>query len=718
MSELDAALAIFAQEAEELLISMEDALLILESNPTDSETINSLFRAMHTIKGSAGLFGFSAIVSFTHEAESLLDKVRNGEQLINPELISVLLDCKDHTTQLIAHCLKQNDTPIPTALLQQGQRLIALLGGGQVANLQAVEDTHLEVEPGSELAVDSSWLISLEFKHSAFRNGMDPMSFIRYLKTLGEIKEMITILHDMPKGEEMDAENCYLYFKIAFLSDASKQTIESVFEFVADDCDIKILPPYSKIDEYSKLLAQQDESHVNLLGEMLIRVGALTQHEVKQALQKQSEYNRTEQAAPKPLGQILVEQQMIQQPVVEQALHAQEQTKQKIAAEANYIRVDAAKLGHLIDLVGELVISTAAASLRGMMSGDIALQEVNASVISLVEEVRDSALQLRMVPIGTTFSRFQRVVRDLSKELGKDIRLEISGAETEVDKSVVEKIADPLLHLVRNAIDHGIERSEVRVQRGKPMQGTLKLNAYHSSGNIVIEVSDDGGGLNREKIYAKALEKGLIKDGDPALSDQDIYALIFEPGFSTVDQVSNLSGRGVGMDVVKRNVMELRGAVHIDSQLGQGTTLRINLPLTLAIIDGFLVGVGDASYVIPLDRVVECVELRVDDDHDYMELRGEVLPFIRLKKLFKKSGPVAKRQNIIVVEHLGLKAGLVVDKLMGELQTVIKPLGKLFSHVQGIGGSTILGSGEVALIIDVPTLLKRHQEPGMLSNSG
>lgn len=712
MSEFDAALVTFAQEAEELLIVMEDCLLFLESNPTDYETINKLFRAMHTIKGSSGLFGFNIIVSFTHEAESVLDKVRNGERPIDAELISILLDCKDYTDKLIQHCLTHNDQELAEDLVIRGAKLIELLAGGQAQqkNIQQVEDANLQSEGGGEIQLDNSWLISLEFKESAFRNGMDPLSFIRYLKTLGEINEMLTFPYSMPTGEAMDAESCYLHFKMAFQSDASKKTIESVFEFAQDDCVVKILPPNSKAAEYVSLLTQQDESHVSRLGDMLVRVGALTQNEVSQALRLQEESakqtsNDSSNTIVKPLGEILVDQGMLQQSVVEQALHVQDQTKQKIASEANFIRVDAAKLGHLIDLVGELVISSAAASLRGKILGDTILQEANANITSLVEDVRDSALQLRMVPIGTTFSRFQRVVRDVSKELGKDIILEISGAETEVDKSVVEKIGDPLLHLVRNAIDHGIESPEIRTQSGKPVKGTLKLNAYHSSGNIVIEVIDDGGGLNREKIRAKAIERGLIT-AEANLSDQDLYALIFEPGFSTVEHVSNLSGRGVGMDVVKRNISELRGQIHIESQMGLGTTMRIHLPLTLAIINGFLVSVGESSYVIPLDRVVECVELRSNDQLDYMELRGEVLPFIRLRKLFRKNGAELSRQNIVVVEHLGFKAGLVVDRLLGELQTVIKPLGKLFQHIQGVGGSTILGSGEVALIIDVPALLK------------
>lgn len=358
--------------------------------------------------------------------------------------------------------------------------------------------------------------------------------------------------------------------------------------------------------------------------------------------------------------------------------------------------------------MGELVIAGAGANLRASKANDIALSEATSEVMRLVEEVRDSALQLRMVPIGTTFSRFQRVVRDVSIELGKDIMLEISGGDTEVDKSVVDKIGDPLMHLVRNSMDHGIESAAIRVARGKPAQGTLRLNAYHESGSIVIEVSDDGGGLNRDKILAKAIEKGLIADGT-GLSDKEIYALIFEPGFSTADQVSNLSGRGVGMDVVKRNVTSLRGSIEIDSEPGIGATMRIRMPLTLAIIDGFLVGVGKSSFVIPLDQVVECVELPKEcEEQDYMDLRGEVLPFIRLRKMFEIDGVEPRRQNVVVISSGANKTGLVVDRLMGEFQTVIKPLGKLFGHLQGIGGSTILGSGEVALILSVASMTQHY----------
>ena len=333
--------------------------------------------------------------------------------------------------------------------------------------------------------------------------------------------------------------------------------------------------------------------------------------------------------------------------------------------------------------------------------------EATSVLLRLVEDIRDSALQLRMVQIGETFNRFNRVVRDSSREMGKEIDLVITGAETELDKSVVEKLGDPLMHLVRNAIDHGIEPAALRAERGKPVSGTVQLNAYHDSGSIVIEVVDDGGGLPKDKIRAKAVEKGLI-EANSTLSDGEIINLIFEAGFSTADKVTNISGRGVGMDVVRRNIQALRGSVDVTTVEGEGSTFSIRLPLTLAIIDGFLTGVGKASYVVPLDSVVECIELAdVPVDRNYLNLRGEVLPFVRLRELFEVGGAVPSRQNVVIVQYAGKKAGLVVDVLLGEFQTVIKPLGALFKNIRGIGGSTILGTGDVALILDVPALVNR-----------
>ncbi len=714
MSELDAALTVFAQEAEELLTDMEDALLSLETKPDDSETINSLFRAMHTIKGSSGLFAFNPIVAFTHEAESVLDKVRHGERAIDPELISILLESKDHTSKLIEHCLTQQNAPLPANLVAVGARLIEALSGRQFTGMQAAEDNvQLESEGGGEISVDDNWLISLEFQRDAFRNGMDPLSFIRYLRTLGEIKQILTVAPDMPTGDEMDPENCYLHFKIAFRSEANKQTIEAVFEFAADDCDIKILPPNSKLEEYVKLLNAQDETHVRRLGDMLVQVGALTQNDVNHALQSQQVASETEDnAQAKPLGEILVEQHVVQQPLVDQALKKQEQTKQKLASEANYIRVDATKLGHLIDLVGELVISSAAMNLiveRHSLSdaGDVA-----ATMNTLVSSIRDTALELRMVQIGETFSRFRRVVRDVSKELDKEIELYISGGETELDKTVVEKINDPLTHLIRNALDHGIESPEQRLAAGKAAQGTVQLNAYHESGHIVIQIADDGAGLNSDKILAKAVASGLIKP-DHELSQSEIHNLIFAAGLSTKDQATNLSGRGVGMDVVKKNIEALRGSVEIDSIEGQGTTISIRLPLTLAIIDGFMVGTGQDRYIIPLSMVDECIEMNpneceIDDIQHYINLRGQVLPYLRLGDYFHNriADTNRKRESVVVVKSGQTKAGFVVDELHGEHQTVIKPLGKVFERLIGITGATVLGDGNVALILDVQGLIQ------------
>ena len=714
--ELALALQTFVEESRELLQDMEQSLLHIEEQDDPRDTVNAIFRAAHTIKGSSGLFGLGHVVGFTHVVESVLDRLRDGKIEVNPALIASLLPCADHIGHLINEIARGNFDPDPD-LTKDGEVLLAVLreflDGSTSAILtrqaggQAGPVGHVEVL-NEERVESGNWHISLRFGIDSLRNGMDPLAFIRFLATLGDVVHVTTLADAMPAATDMDPESCYLGFEIDINSQATKEAIESVFEFVREDSVIHILPPNSRVSDYMELIRALPEDEMRL-GEILVKSGVLTRRELDEGLSLQRKACDAEQGCgATPLGEILVEQQMVQQPIVDSALAKQKQVKDNKARESQTIRVDASRLDLLIDLVGELVISVAGANLRAARSGDTALLESTQSVMRLVEEVRDSALQLRMVQIGTTFSRFQRVVRDVSAELGKEIHLVISGGDTEVDKSVVEKIGDPLMHLVRNSMDHGIEPPAERIAQGKPAQGTLRLNAYHESGMIVIEVGDDGGGLKREKILAKAVERGLI-DPSRHLSDKEICELIFEPGFSTADKLSNLSGRGVGMDVVKRNIAALRGSIEIESRENIGTTLRIRLPLTLAIIDGFGVGVGDSTFVVPLDRVVECLELNQDAENqgrDYINLRGEVLPFIRLRKLFKVKEKSVRRENIVVVEYAGNKTGLVVDQLIGEFQTVIKPLGKLFNHLHGIGGSTILGSGEVALIVDVPALVE------------
>jgi two-component system chemotaxis sensor kinase CheA len=402
--------------------------------------------------------------------------------------------------------------------------------------------------------------------------------------------------------------------------------------------------------------------------------------------------------------------------VVAAALEKQKKYQHRQTQELRVVKVSAEKLDRLVDLVGELVIAGASAHTRAQAlaaPGQGAdLVEATLVVNKLVEEIRDKALSLRMVQIGETFSRFRRIVRDVSLELGKAIELEIHGADTELDKTIVEKLADPLMHIVRNSIDHGIEPVEVRRVRGKADAGTLVLQASHESGSIVIEVSDDGGGLDKDKILAKAIERGLVKE-DAELDDQAAINLIFEPGFSTAETVSSLSGRGVGMDVVRRNIEDLRGTIEVETEPGLGTTMRLRLPLTLAIIDGFRVEVAGASYVVPLDVVIECLDLAPfleSEQNHLINLRGEVMPFLRLREVFRIPGDRPARERVVVIQHGDLRAGIVVDRLLGEFQTVIKPLGRLFRGARGLGGSTILGTGEVALILDVGQMVQLAAE--------
>ena len=715
--DLDDALQTFIVESRELLEDMENALLNAEQAGGSAEAVNAIFRAAHTIKGSAGLFSLDHIVDFTHVVESLLDQVRDGTLALGDELIVLLLSCCDYLSSLI-DALAAGQTTADAGMLATAAPLVAQLrsrmAGGHVdADSALVEAEHPSVERiDGPAGQGDAWHISLRFSEGVLRDGMDPLSFIRYLGQIGRISGIATLGDALPAADLMDPESCYLGFEIALVTEADKATIEAVFEFVQESCSIRMVPPRSRIDEYVRLIEDLPEQR-GLLGELLVRTGCVTARELEDALATQA--GAAPAAAP-PLGEILVEQGKAAPALVEAALSKQKQQSADSKPQENRsIRVDADKLDQLINLVGELIIVGASANLIARQVHNSELQECTSMLSDLVEQVRDSALQLRMVKIGATFNRFQRVVHDVAREIGKDIGLAVSGEDAELDKTVVEKIGDPLTHLVRNAIDHGIESAELRAQRGKPLRGTVRLNAFHDSGSIVIEVSDDGGGLDRERILAKAIERGLVEP-ERKMTDGEIYGLIFEPGFSTAAQVTNLSGRGVGMDVVKRNITALRGTVSVDSAPGLGTTVTVRLPLTLAIIDGFLVGLGSAVYVVPLDMIEECIEFAAEAGHDYTNLRGQVLPFIRLRELFGVTAPRPRRESIVVVRHAGQRIGLVVDALLGEFQTVIKPLGRMFSQLRCISGSTILGSGDVALILDVGAIVQdRSGGPGELA---
>jgi two-component system, chemotaxis family, sensor kinase CheA len=640
---VEEALPGFVAEATDLLREMESALLECSGGAADAEKINLIFRSAHTIKGSAGLFGLDPIVSFVHVVETALDQVRLGKVAMTEELVTLLLRCKDHIEELLVP-VGSGRLPDP-GLEGRGAGLLAALRQIADTGAPAVQSKAGQNGAARTVTGPADWGVCVRFGPGVLAAGMDPLGFIRYLQTFCEIRALKVLDDQLPPPAQMDPETCYLGFEMELRTSSGKATIESAFEFVKEDCTLTITP----------------------------MVVAPT-------------------AAP-----------AVREAVAE---NAPKQASADSSAAAAFIRIDATKLDYLITSIGELITAAAGTNLLARRSGNGELVESTSTVSSLIEQVREGALQLRMVKIGATFNRFQRTVRDVSRELGKEIQLVIRGEDTELDKTVVERIADPLTHLVRNSMDHGIESAEVRLARGKPAMGTVTLNAYHDSGSVVIEVSDDGGGLKRDKILAKAIQRGLV-DEERTLTDSEVFGFIFEAGFSTADKVTNLSGRGVGMDVVKRNITALRGTVAISSEEGRGTTVTVRLPLTLAIINGFQVAVGRSSFVLPLDSIEECIEFSSEGDHDFANLRGSALPFIRLRDVFGTREPPTRRQSIVVVNHAGERTGLVVDALLGEFQTVIKPLGKLFRKVDCVSGSSILGNGEVALILDVPALVQQ-----------
>ncbi|QEL57878.1 chemotaxis protein CheA [Chromobacterium paludis] len=690
---MSAAFAIFMDEARDLIGQMEDILLRLEAGGAGADDLPALFRCAHTIKGSAGMFGLEEVVRFTHVVESVLDELRNGAFVFDSDLASVLLDCQDHIAGLIAAVAEggEADRARSDALIPQLSRWLA-----QEAAPAARASAPAPLEPAGPREEASSspfWHLSLRFSPAILGDGMDPLKFINYLNHYGRIQHVETVCDHLPPLEAADPELCYLGFEVVLDSAASEEEIASVFAFCAGNASIVILPPRSPLDKFLRLIQFLPEEP-GRVGEILLACGSLTPDQLYQLFVLPQ--GEALPAEPAEVGEA--------SPAAVPPKPKREEERRP--AEGGSLKVPACRLDALIDRVGELVIAGAGNQALAAKTAQPAMLEAASQLLALVEAVRDMALQLRMVAIGEVFSRFPRVVRDVAKELGKEIELRISGAEAELDKSMVDKIADPLMHLLRNAMDHGIEPVETRIARGKPMQGTVSLKAYHESGAIMIEVSDDGGGLDPERILRKAVEKGIVAEGGN-LSVRDIHQLILAPGFSTAERVTNLSGRGVGMDVVKSNIESLRGTLEIESEYGRGTTMRLCLPLTLAIIDGFHVGVGDAQFIVPLDMVVECLELPPGlEEMEYMDKDGVALPFVRLRQLFGERGQAHPRPRVVTVSFAGKRIGLVVDRIYGKCQTVIKPLGALFQHVPCVTGSTILGDGEVALIIDVVQLIQ------------
>ncbi|MDD2499787.1 MAG: chemotaxis protein CheA [Geobacter sp.] len=688
-------IATYREEASELLAELETSLLELEDNPQDNDLINRVFRAMHTIKGSGAMFGFDDIARFTHEVETVFDQVRNGKMQVTRCLLDLTLQARDQITAML-----DASAGGPPADEVNGQRIIDGLQQllPQVTQLKAEPVVTSTPQP-SETESVRTYRIRFKPLPEIMLGGTNPISLLNELRDLGSC-EVMAHLDAIPTLEQLTPEHCYFYWDAVLTSSRGIEAIKDVFIFVEDDCDLKI----DLIDDGN---APDADAGYKKLGDILVERGDLSPVEMQKILSMQKRF-----------GEILVEQGLVPASKVQSALIEQQQVKQArqerttaapAAAEAALsIRVPAERLDHLVNLVGELVTVQAHLTQIAGNRHDNEISAVAEEVERLISELRDTTLNMRMLPIGSTFSKFKRLVRDLSAELGKEIDLETTGADTELDKTVIEKLNDPLVHLIRNSIDHGVEMPEVRKAAGKPAKGIVHLAAEHSGDSVLVTIRDDGAGLDKERIRAKAIERGLIT-ASTELTDKETYNLIFAPGFSTAQKVTSVSGRGVGMDVVKKAIEALRGTIDIASEQGKGSIITLRIPLTLAIIETLLVRIDQSYFVLPLTMVEECIELtRADVEATHgrhlAHVRGELTPYINLRDEFEIATNQPEIEQIVILSVNGKRIGFVVDDVVGEHQTVIKTLGKLYRDVRGISGATILGDGTVALILD-PGLL-------------
>ncbi|MHC1789249.1 chemotaxis protein CheA [Solidesulfovibrio sp.] len=698
MSQDDAHRLAYLEEARELLVDLEASLLELEKDPGDTDLLHKIFRAMHTVKGSGAMFGFDDIAAFTHDVETVFDRVRNGQLAVTRHLLDLSFHACDHIRALL------DPQPDQEAALDargrsllEGFRAFAGEGGLDVAVSAPSAEQHPPAEEGSP----GIFRLRLRPHADMLATGNNPLHLLEDLAALGECR-LHPHIEGLPALETIDPERSHVWWDCVIRTPASRQELVEVFVFVEDDCDLTI----DRLD--TGQTADGEQIHKRL-GQILIERGDISPQDLEAALSVQ-----------KRLGDILTNQGLVEPNQLASALAEQSavrelcQKPQDRQEKTSSIRVAADKLDSLVDLVGELVIVQAQIRQAVEEHGDLNMRNLAEHLERLSDSLRDSTLSIRMLPIGATFAKFRRLVRDLSAELGKDIELLTSGEDTELDKTVIERLSDPLVHLLRNCIDHGIEQPEVRKTSGKPVAGRISLTAAHAGGEVVITVADDGAGLDAGAIRAKAEQRGLIQPG-AELTVKELYHLIFQPGFSTAKAVTSISGRGVGMDVVKRAIDSLRGNIEIDCEPGQGTSISVRLPLTLAIIDGLQVQVAGEYYVVPLALVEECVEMTRDGDaaeQRIVNMRGEVVPVMQLRQLFGIAGQPPAIEPIVVVKVDGERVGIAVDRVVGEHQTVIKSLGRLFRDVEAFSGATIRGDGSMALILDVSALVRRAAGAG------
>jgi len=676
---------VFFEECFEGLEVMESGLLTLDQG-TDIEEINAIFRAAHSIKGGGASFGFSDISEFTHVMETLLDEMRDGRRSVTRPAVDLLLESVDCLRDMVnaARDKSDSDQPRIDGVKQRLDEMLATPADTDTPAPVAEEESDVPADTGTDQQY-AGWNISFKPHANILKSGNDPVRIFRELALLGELSSTADI-SALPDLSEFEPEDCYISWQLELRGNISREQVVEVFDWSEGECELDITP----LDE-SAIVAIAEPPDIQAAAP---------------ATPPAAEADNDGAAAPSATGADTATSQ-----------DTPPSARRKDAGgskESGSIRVAIDKVDGLINMVGELVITQSMLSQVGEQLEGVDSKTIEGLLDGLAQlerntrELQEGVLQIRMLPISFSFSRFPRLVRDLSNKMGKQIQLKISGENTEVDKTVLEKIGDPLVHLVRNSLDHGLETPDRRQAAGKPETGTLHLNARHEGGDIVIEVIDDGAGINRDIVLSKAIEKGLVAEGEE-LTDQRIYNLIFEPGFSTAEQVSDVSGRGVGMDVVRRNIRDLGGNVSVESQPGKGSTVTIRLPLTLAILDGQLARVGSETYIIPLVSIVESLQIRAENvNHitgqaEYYRLRDEYIPIIRLNRIFGMDTGIADLEEglLVVVESDGRQVGLFVDKLMGQQQVVIKSLETNFRQLQGVSGATILGDGTVALILDV-----------------
>jgi two-component system chemotaxis sensor kinase CheA len=637
--------AIFRQEAQDLLEQIEQGLLDLAGRPDDRDTVDAVFRALHTLKGSGAMFGFDALAAFTHHCESAFDRVRKGEVGATPDLVSAVLAAQDHMRALA-----------------EGREAPAAEGEALLARLRMAVDA--AGAPGEAAEVGpalTTWRIRFSLPADALANGTRPLPLLDELRDLGECR-VTAVTDTIPSLDVLVPTECHLAWEVVLTTEHGRSAIEDVFIFVIDDMVLDI----EALDAPAQAVEAAGEERAA---------------PVSEAAETRAEPDGGDAKAARGGGET--------------------------------VRVPAERLDQLMDRVGELVIAQSRLKQLAAAGTEPLLRAVSEEIERLAAELRDTMMVVRMVPVGQLFGRFRRLIHDLARDTGKAIALTLEGEATELDKTVIERLADPLVHLIRNAADHGLETPEQRAAAGKPAAGTIALAARQSGAEVIITITDDGRGIDRARVRAKAEDNGLITP-DAVLNDQELLQLIFQPGFSTAQQVTSLSGRGVGMDVVKRTIEGLRGAIEVTSRIGEGSQIALRIPLTLAIIDGLLVRVGAARYVIPLAAVEECVELSLEQDlrstgRSVITLRDRLVPFIRLRDLFATGTAPDPHQKVVIVATGQDRVGLVVDQILGDHQTVIKSLSRFHADVGTFSGATILGDGGVALILDVPHLVAAGQ---------